>query len=105
MRPVPAAALAMALLAGLTPAPAAAQNPRPANRASAPEQPPPAAVRPNTNWGETQGQLFQVLQQYPPTLGQVLRLDPTLLTNQAYLEPYPALAAFLNQHPEIAHNP
>jgi hypothetical protein len=35
----------------------------------------------------------------------VLSLDPTLLTNQAYLEPYPALAAFLAQHPEIAHNP
>jgi hypothetical protein len=59
----------------------------------------------DSNWGETRGRLYQVLQQYPPTLGQVLRLDPTLLMNQAYLEPYPALAAFLEEHPEIAHNP
>jgi hypothetical protein len=34
-----------------------------------------------------------------------LRLDPTLLTDATYLQPYPALAAFLAQHPEIAHNP
>ena len=45
------------------------------------------------------------MQQYPPSLVEVLRLDPSLLTNPAYLEPYPALAEFLGQHPEIAHNP
>jgi hypothetical protein len=28
-----------------------------------------------------------------------------LQTNSAFLEPYPALAEFLEQHPEIAHNP
>jgi hypothetical protein len=47
----------------------------------------------------------QVLRQYPPSLSEVLRLDPSLLTNTAYLAPYPNLAAFLTQHPEIAHNP
>jgi hypothetical protein len=47
----------------------------------------------------------QVLRQYPPSLSEVLRLDPSLLANAAYLAPYPNLAAFLNQHPEIAHNP
>ena len=31
--------------------------------------------------------------------------DPTLLTNQPYLQPYPALVTFLTEHPEIAHNP
>jgi hypothetical protein len=35
----------------------------------------------------------------------VLRLDPSLLTSPTYLEPYPALAEFLDQHPEVAHNP
>jgi hypothetical protein len=45
------------------------------------------------------------MQQYPPSLVEVLRLDPSLLTNPAYLAPYPALAEFLDQHPEIAHNP
>jgi hypothetical protein len=34
----------------------------------------------------------------------VLKLDPSLLSNQAYLAPYPALAALLSQHPEVAHN-
>jgi hypothetical protein len=28
-----------------------------------------------------------------------------LLRNDAYLAPYPSLAAFLAQHPEVAHNP
>src|SRR5262249_32047240 len=41
----------------------------------------------------------------PPSLSRVMSLDPTLLTNQSYLETYPALAQFLAQHPEIAHNP
>jgi len=46
-----------------------------------------------------------MMAQYPPSLLQVFQLDPTLLTNAAYLEPYPALAAYFSQHPEIAHNP
>jgi hypothetical protein len=107
MRYVPAGALAAALVLILPEASfAAGQAPRPPARQTAAEQPrraAPASV--DANWGETAGRLYQVLQQYPPTLGQVLRLDPTLLTNQAYLEPYPALAAFLDEHPEIAHNP
>jgi hypothetical protein len=35
----------------------------------------------------------------------VLRLDPSLLTRPDYLTPYPTLATFLSQHPEVAHNP
>ena len=35
----------------------------------------------------------------------MLRLDPSLLTTTSYLAAYPALAAFLGQHPEIARNP
>jgi hypothetical protein len=45
------------------------------------------------------------LRQYPPSLGEVLRYDPSLMSNEAYVAPYPSLAAFLAQHPEIAHNP
>lgn len=45
------------------------------------------------------------MQRYPPSLKSVLALDPSLLNNPAYLSPYPALAGFLNAHPEIAHNP
>lgn len=57
------------------------------------------------NADETRERLRQVLDQYPPSLREVLRLDPSLLSNANYLAPYPRLAAFLNQHPEVAHNP
>jgi hypothetical protein len=46
-----------------------------------------------------------LMDKYPPALRSVLSLDPTLLSNQAYLAPYPALGAFLNTHPEILRNP
>jgi hypothetical protein len=59
----------------------------------------------DANANDTQRRLQELLQQYPPSLGRVLALDPTLLTNEAYLQPYPQLATFLAQHPEIAHNP
>ena len=45
------------------------------------------------------------MQRYPPELRNVLSLDPTLLGNQSYLAPYPVLASFLNEHPEIGRNP
>jgi len=54
---------------------------------------------------ETRDRLQQILQQYPPSVGQVLRLDPSLLTKADYIAPYPTLAAYLGQHPEVAHNP
>jgi hypothetical protein len=47
----------------------------------------------------------RILRQYPPTVARVLGLDPALLSNEPYLKMYPALAAFVAQHPEIAHNP
>src|ERR1700704_4342237 len=54
---------------------------------------------------EARDRLHQILEQYPPSVGQVLRLDPSLLTKTDYLAPYPTLAAYLAQHPEVAHNP
>jgi hypothetical protein len=62
-------------------------------------------ARDDENARETRDRLTNLLRQYPPSLGEVLRLDPSLLTNDAYLAPYPVLAAFLKQHPEVAHNP
>jgi hypothetical protein len=47
----------------------------------------------------------QLLEQFPPALGVVLKSDPTLLTNLAYLASYPALAKYLTTHPEIARDP
>jgi hypothetical protein len=49
--------------------------------------------------------LSKVLDQYPPSLGRVLKSDPSLLDNQAYLAAYPAFTAFLASHPEIRRDP
>ncbi len=59
----------------------------------------------NADAEQTRRDFTDVLGKYPPSLARVLKLDPTLMTNQAYLAPYPGLAAFLAQHPEVAHNP
>src|SRR5262245_585638 len=53
---------------------------------------------------ETREQLRQILDQYPPSVRQVLRCDPSLLTRQEYMATYPTLAAYVAQHPEVAHN-
>jgi hypothetical protein len=54
---------------------------------------------------QTRGWLMQILRSYPPSLHAVLRLDPALLSNDAYMASYPALVTFLAAHPEVAHNP
>src|SRR5262249_13307175 len=91
----------LTVLALLVPAFAAAQTrtPAPATPASA-EQP---AIDQNAH--ETRDRLRETLDVYPPSLAQVLRLDPTLIGRPDYVASYPRLAAFLAQHPEIAHNP
>jgi hypothetical protein len=68
-----------------------------------PAVPPQGLEQPDAQ--RTRDDLSRILQRCPPSLRSVLALDPTLLVNQSYLAPYPALANFLNAHPEIAHNP
>jgi hypothetical protein len=65
----------------------------------------PLVVRDDGRADETRDQLDRIFEKYPPAVGRVLKLDPTLMTNPAYLAPYPQLAAFIGQHPEIVHNP
>jgi len=48
---------------------------------------------------ETRERIREVLNQYPPSVGQVLRLDPSLLSKPDYMASYPTLAAFVAQHP------
>ena len=50
-------------------------------------------------------QFRQLLERHPPQVGRVLKMDPTLFNNQPYLATYPAIAAFLADHPEVAHTP
>jgi hypothetical protein len=75
----------------------------------APARVEPAADRPQVisddDAEKTRERLRQIFRQYPPSLADVLRLDPSLLNNEAYLAPYPELLSFLRQHPNIAHNP
>ena len=72
---------------------------------AAPVTQPPVTTGLAQNANETRQQLYRVLEKYPPALGRVLRLDPTLLTNQAYLSSYPQLAAFVAQYPDVPRNP
>lgn len=53
----------------------------------------------------TREQFRDLMQRFPPNLARILKMDPTLLGSDAYLAQYPALAAYLTAHPEIAHNP
>jgi len=87
----------------LTTLPAGTTAGQPA-QAVAPRDAPPAVVDERTA-RETRDRLHEVLDQYPPSVAQVLRLDPSLLTKQDYLSLYPSLATFLGQHPDVAHNP
>jgi hypothetical protein len=77
---------------------------RPAAPARTEEALPPQAVD-ERSAGDTRERLREIFQQYPPSVAQVLRLDPSLVTRPDYLAPYPTLASFLAQHPEVAHNP
>lgn len=69
------------------------------------ESAPDRRSAPPDDWREIQRQFGQLLQQYPPSVAVVLRLDPSLLVNESYLAPYGGLSDFLSQHQEIAHNP
>lgn len=53
---------------------------------------------------EIRNDLRELMRQYPPALAQVLRLDPALVSNAAYLAPYPALAAFVQARPEVSRH-
>jgi hypothetical protein len=88
-------------------APEAARPARPAAASQpGPVVPPPVAYQNDRrNADETRDRLRQVIEQYSPSLFEVFRHDPSLLRNEQYLASYPGLAAFLQQHPEVAHNP
>lgn len=104
-------AIVAAVLAG---SPAWAQTPAPGRQIRtqrpAPSDSPGRVVESNIrvddqNARDTRQRFHELLQQYPPSLSEVLRLDPSLMTSDTYLAPYPTLAAYLAQHPEIPHNP
>jgi len=78
---------------------------QPAEQAPAPASAPALGAVDDHTARDIRQRLNQILDQYPPSVGHVLRLDPSLLMKADYLAPYPKLAVFLAQHPEVAHNP
>ena len=57
------------------------------------------------NARDVQHQLRDILEAYPPSLRQLIRLDPSLMLREDFMAPCPGPTAFLQQHPEIARNP
>jgi hypothetical protein len=102
--------LFLAVLLAALAAPAVSAQTRSAPAVRVAEQQPvalqqAAPITIDENARETRDRLRELLEQYPPSLAQVLRLDPSLISRADYIAPYPRLAAFLTQHPEVAHNP
>ena len=54
---------------------------------------------------ELRNEFRELMRQYPPSLAEILRLDTSLLTTPDYIAPYPALALYLQAHPEIGRHP
>lgn len=52
----------------------------------------------------TRQALMDLLQKHPPSVGRVLKLDPSLMRNDSYLASYPSLRAFMAEHPQIPQN-
>jgi hypothetical protein len=57
------------------------------------------------NSEETRRAFLEVLEKYPPQVGKVLKLDPSLFSNASYLATYPELTDFVARHPEVRHTP
>jgi ABC-type multidrug transport system fused ATPase/permease subunit len=76
-------------------------------QAPAPQVPAGAtrAAIPELDAREVRRQLQMVLAKYPPEIGHILLMDPTMLTNEQYLAQYPGIQQFLREHPEVARNP
>jgi hypothetical protein len=77
----------------------------PGGWAQPPKNASPAAVAEPPDAERTKQELSRLLYHYPPTLRNVLAIDPSLLGNQPFLAPYPALSAFLTAHPEVIRSP
>ncbi|HJR59723.1 MAG TPA: hypothetical protein VJ813_10005 [Vicinamibacterales bacterium] len=107
VRPGFAAVLLTAAIAaaGSSPVGAAPQRPEPAATRQGANVQAPVQGALNQNAAETRRDFYKVLDQYPPALGRVMRLDPTLMTNPSYLASYPNIAAFFAQYPDVPRNP
>jgi hypothetical protein len=54
---------------------------------------------------QVRNELTNLLNQSPPEVATILTLDPTLLSDTAFMARYPRLAEFVAEHPEVRHHP
>jgi hypothetical protein len=54
---------------------------------------------------EVRDQFTRLLEKHPRELWMILKLDPSLLTNGAFMSGYPEVQDYVAQHPEILRNP
>lgn len=78
------------------PAPASAEEQTTTSAAPQPSDRSSAEIRREFN---------ALLNRHPPELATILTLDPTLLSNEAFLNGYPELAKFVKEQPEVRRNP
>jgi hypothetical protein len=74
------------------------------------ETPPTVPPAESADWqsydsAETRELFNDVLSRHPREVGVILKLDPSLFGNEAWIASYPALGEFVSQHPEVARNP
>lgn len=100
MRRFAALALALAVICSTG---VLAQEPPSGQGTVAVPRPTPAVLE--TDARQVREQLETLLMKYPPEVGRILKMDPTMLTNQQYLAQYAGIQQFLAAHPEISRNP
>jgi hypothetical protein len=54
---------------------------------------------------EVRERFSRMLDQHPHELWMILKLDPSLMTNDAFMSGYPEVREFVAEHPEILKNP
>jgi hypothetical protein len=99
------ALVATAAIAQPAPPPAVTQPAAVSTAAPAAQTPPATEPESGFDSRETQREFARLLERHPQGVGVVLKLDPTLFHNEAWLASYPELRTFLQQHPEVAQNP
>jgi hypothetical protein len=98
-----AAALALAPLTAAAQEPGA--SPAQPGQAGAPQTVMVPVYQTPQSARDVREQLHEILRAYPPSVGEVLGRDPSLMSRADYMAPYPQLLGFLQQHPEILRNP
>jgi hypothetical protein len=96
--PLGAAAIALGLTCSPLVGTAQAQAPKLERRADA-----AAPVTP-MDAQSTREELMRILEKHPPSVGRILKLDPSLMRSESYLAAYPELREFLTQHSEVPQN-